>query len=90
MFHIKKTSEATPCKISHPFPVLAPFFVAEISGAKSHHVPLLLGLPSQEEGAADAIILHDPAGQNLFVVNQATSFRPGVSRNGETAWIALV
>lgn len=25
----------------------------------------------KEEGAADAIILHDPAGQNLFVVNQA-------------------
>ena len=25
---------------------------------------------SQEEGAADAILLQDPAGQNLFVVNQ--------------------
>eukprot|EP00435_Cladocopium_sp_Y103_P053188 s103_g17.t1 len=25
----------------------------------------------KEEGAADAILLHDPAGQNLFVVNQA-------------------
>ena len=38
---------------------------------KDRHVLHNNGL-RQEEGAADAIILHDPAGQNLFVVNQAT------------------
>lgn len=37
-------------------------------GGRSDRVPFVRW---EEEGAADAILLQDPAGQNSFVVNQA-------------------